>query len=121
MKLPDGVQNFIRSGKISAGHARSLIGQPDPDALAQAIVAQGLSVRETEAVVQERAGGAGKKAAGRARGKDTDTVALEKRLSDALGLVVTIAHRGSGGELKIRYKSLEQLDSVIRKLESGLR
>src|SRR3954468_499428 len=121
MKLPDGVQNFIRSGKISAGHARSLIGQPDPEALAQAIVAQGLSVRETEAVVQERAGGAGKKAAGRARGKDADTVALEKRLSDALGLVVTIAHRGSGGELKIRYKSLEQLDSVIRKLESELR
>jgi ParB family transcriptional regulator, chromosome partitioning protein len=121
MKLPDGVQNFIRSGKISAGHARSLIGQLDPEALAQAIVEQGLSVRETEAVVQERAGGAGKKAAGRARGKDADTVALEKRLSDALGLVVTIAHRGSGGELKIRYKSLEQLDSVIRKLESGLR
>jgi ParB family chromosome partitioning protein len=121
MKLPDGVQNFIRSGKISAGHARSLIGQPDPEALAQAIVAQGLSVRETEAVVQERAGGAGKKAAGRARGKDADTVALEKRLSDALGLVVTIAHRGSGGELKIRYKSLEQLDSVIRKLENELR
>jgi ParB family transcriptional regulator, chromosome partitioning protein len=121
MKLPDGVQNFIRSGKISAGHARSLIGQPDPEALAQAIVAQGLSVRETEAVVQERAGGASKKAAGRARGKDTDTVALEKRLSDALGLVVTIAHRGSGGELKIRYKSLEQLDSVIRKLENELR
>jgi ParB family chromosome partitioning protein len=121
MKLPDGVQNFIRSGKISAGHARSLIGQPDPEALAQAIVAQGLSVRETEAVVQERTGGAGKKAAGRARGKDADTVALEKRLSDALGLVVTIAHRGSGGELKIRYKSLEQLDSVIRKLENELR
>ena len=118
LKLPDGVQSFIRSGKISAGHARSLIGQPDPEALAEAIVAQGLSVRETEAVVQERAGGTGKKAAGRARGKDTDTVALEKRLSDALGLVVTIAHRGSGGELKIRYGSLEQLDSVIRKLEN---
>ena len=119
LRLPDGVQNFIRSGKISAGHARSLIGQPDPEALAQAIVAQGLSVRETEAVVQERAGSAGKKAVSRARGeKDTDTVALEKRLSDALGLVVTIAHRGGGGELKIRYKSLEQLDGVIRKLES---
>src|SRR3954454_11383030 len=121
LKLPDGVQDFIRAGKISAGHARALLGQPDPEALAQAIVAQGLSVRETEAVVQERAGGAGKKAAGRARGKDADTVALEKWLSDALGLVVTIAHRGSGGELKIRYKSLEQLDSVIRKLESELR
>ena len=49
--------------------------------------------------------------------KDADTVALEKRLSDALGLVVTIAHRGEGGELKIRYKSLEQLDDVIRRIE----
>ena len=118
LKLPDGVQDFIRSGKISAGHARALLGQPDPEALAQAIVAQGLSVRQAEAVVQERAAQTGKAASRRARGeKDADTLALEKRLSDALGLVVTIAHRGKGGELKIRYKTLEQLDEVIRRIE----
>jgi ParB family transcriptional regulator, chromosome partitioning protein len=121
LRLPDGVQEFIRSGKISAGHARALLGQPDPEQLAQAIVAQGLSVRQAEAVAQERAVESGKApAARRARGdKDADTVALEKRLSDALGLVVTIAHRGGGGELKIRYKTLEQLDEVIRRIERG--
>jgi ParB family chromosome partitioning protein len=118
LKLPEGVQDFIRTGKLSAGHARALLGQPDPEALAQAIVAQGLSVRQAEAVVQERAAGAGKTAARRSRGeKDADTIALEKRLSDALGLAVTIAHRGNGGEMKIRYKTLEQLDAVIRRIE----
>jgi len=118
LKLPDGVQEFIRSGKISAGHARALLGQPDPETLAQAIVAQGLSVRQAEAVVQERAAKSGKASVRRARGeKDADTIALEKRLSDTLGLVVTIAHRGNGGEMKIRYKTLDQLDEIIRRIE----
>ena len=118
LKLPESVQDFIRTGKISPGHARALLGQPDPDALAQAIVAQGLSVRQAEAVVQERATQAGKTSTRRPRGeKDADTLALEKRLSDALGLAVTIAHRGKGGEMKIRYKTVEQLDDVIRRLE----
>lgn len=118
LKLPEGVQNFIRSGKISAGHARALLGQPDPETLAQAIVAQGLSVRQAEAVVQERAAQSGKAPVRRARGeKDADTIALEKRLSDTLGLAVTIAHRGNGGEMKIRYKTLDQLDEIIRRIE----
>jgi ParB family chromosome partitioning protein len=118
MRLPEGVQSYIRSGKLSAGHARALLGQPDPEALAKAIVEQGLNVRQTEAIAQEHAELSGKVAKLRTQaGKDADTVALEKRLSDALGLVVTIAHRGKGGELKIRYKTLEQLDEVIRKIE----
>ena len=118
MKLPDGVKNFINTGKLSAGHARALLGQPDPQALADAIVAQGLNVRQAEAIAQDRATNSGKATKQRQRGeKDSNTIALEKRLSDALGLVVTIAHRGAGGELKIRYKSLEQLDAVIRRIE----
>jgi ParB family transcriptional regulator, chromosome partitioning protein len=118
LKLPESVQGYIRVGKLSAGHARALLGQPDPEAMAQAIVEQGLSVRAAEAIGQERAAKAGRVSARRPRGeKDADTLALEKRLSDALGLVVTVAHRGSGGELKIRYKSLEQLDGVIRRIE----
>ena len=118
LKLPDGVQVLIRDGKLSAGHARALLGQPDPETIAQAIVAQGLNVRQVEAIAQERATSAGKVAKARQRGeKDANTRALEKRLSDALGLVVTIAHRGKGGELKIRYKTLEQLDEVIRRIE----
>jgi ParB family chromosome partitioning protein len=118
MKLPDSVQDYIRGGKLSAGHARALLGQPDPEALAKAIVEQGLNVRQAEAIAQERAATSGKVTKPRARAsKDADTAALEKRLSDALGLVVTIAHRGKGGEVKIRYKTLEQLDAVIRKIE----
>jgi ParB family transcriptional regulator, chromosome partitioning protein len=118
MRLPEGVQVYIRSGKLSAGHARALLGQPDPEALAKAIVEQGLNVRQTEAIAQEHAELTGKIAKLRTQvGKDADTVALEKRLSDALGLVVTIAHRGKGGEMKIRYKTLEQLDEIIRKIE----
>jgi len=117
-KLPEGVQAFIREGKISAGHARALLNQPDPETLAQAIVAQGLNVRQVEALAQERAAAAGKQAKSRQRaGKDADTVALEKRLSDALGMVVAIAQRGEGGELKIKYRNLDQLDALIRKIE----
>ncbi|MFL5108075.1 MAG: ParB/RepB/Spo0J family partition protein [Xanthobacteraceae bacterium] len=119
LKLPDAVKAFLAENKISAGHARALLGQPDPEALARAIVEKGLNVRQLEALTQERASKAGK-APKRARPrveKDADTVVLEKRLSDALGLVVTIEHRGDGGELRIRYRSLEQLDAVIGRLE----
>lgn len=118
MKLPEGVQSLVRDGKLSAGHARALLGQPDPEALARAIVEQGLNVRQAEAIVQDRASQAGKTVKARTRDdKDPDTVALEKRLTDAIGLTVTVAHRGNGGELKVRYKSLEQLDEIIRRIE----
>jgi ParB family chromosome partitioning protein len=117
MKLPDGVQALIRDGKLSAGHARALLGQPDPQALAEAIIAQGLNVRQAEAIVRERANSSGAAAKPRPGAtKDADMLALEKRLSDALGLVVSITHRGAGGELKVRYNSLEQLDDVIRRI-----
>jgi ParB family chromosome partitioning protein len=119
LKLPDSVKAYLAENKISAGHARALIGQPDPEALAREIVDKGLNVRQLEALTQERASKAGK-APKRARPrveKDADTLHLEKRLSDALGLAVTIEHRGDGGELRIRYRSLEQLDAVIARLE----
>jgi ParB family chromosome partitioning protein len=119
LKLPDSVKTYLNEGKISAGHARALLGQSDPEAVARAIVEQGLNVRQVEAIAQEKAAQAGKAAISRPRGeKDADTIALEKRLSDALGLAVAIDHRGSGGELRIRYKSLDQLDDVIRRLEA---
>jgi ParB family transcriptional regulator, chromosome partitioning protein len=118
LKLPDEVKAYLNDGRLTAGHARALLGQPDPVAMARAIVAQGLNVRQVEAIAQERADQAGKTARPRRRtGKDADTLTLEKRLSDALGLAVAIEHRGQGGELRIRYKSLEQLDDMIRRLE----
>jgi ParB family chromosome partitioning protein len=120
LRLPDKVKRYVTEGKISAGHARALIGQPDPEAMAQAIVENGLNVRQVEAMAQDRAGKAGHIPRQRPRlQKDADTVALEKRLADALGLVVSLSHHGEGGELKIRYRSLEQLDEVVRRLERG--
>jgi len=121
LKLPDTVKAYINAGKLSAGHARALINQPDPEAVAREIVAKGLNVRQVEALGQERAEAAGKPVKTRARVvKDADTVALEKSLSDTLGLVVTIDHRGKGGVLQVRYRSLEQLDDVIRRLGKPL-
>jgi ParB family chromosome partitioning protein len=118
LKLPESVQAYIAAGKISAGHARMLVGQPDPERLAREIMERGLNVRQVEALAQERAQASGKAAKSRRRvTKDADTAALEKRLSDVLGLAVTIDHRGQGGVLTIRYRGLEQLDEVIRRLE----
>jgi ParB family chromosome partitioning protein len=118
LKLPDSVKSYIRDGRISAGHARMLIGQPDPEKIAHEIVDRGLNVRQVEAIAQERAEASGRAIKQRKRSpKDADTLALEKRLSDALGLAVTIDHRGQGGTLDIRYRNVEQLDEVIRRLE----
>jgi ParB family transcriptional regulator, chromosome partitioning protein len=122
LKLPEAVKNYINAGKISAGHARALINQPDPEALAREIVERGLNVRDVEALAQERAAAAGKPATARARAgtrKDADTAALERRVTDALGLTVGIDHRGKGGVVHIRYRTLEQLDEIVRRLERG--
>jgi ParB family chromosome partitioning protein len=120
LKLPQSVQAYIGAGKISAGHARMLVGQPDPERMAREIIDQGLNVRQVEALAQERAHASGKAIKSRQRSiKNTDTTALEKRLSDALGLSVTIDHRGQGGVLSIRYRGVEQLDEVIRRLETS--
>ena len=120
LRLPESVKAYLSEGKLTAGHARALLSQPDPEAAAKAIVEQGLNVRQVEALAQEQAEKVGKVAKARPRvEKDADTRALEKRLSDALGLAVSIEHRGNGGQIKVNYKSLEQLDEVIRRLEQG--
>ncbi len=122
LKLPETVKAYINSGKLTAGHARALINHPDPEAAARDIVEKGLNVRQVEALGQEQALAKGKTIGTRARAsasKDADTLALEQRLSDVLGLVVGIDHRGKGGVLRVRYRTLDQLDEVIRRLESG--
>ena len=120
LALPDEVQAMVRAGTISAGHARALIGTPDPVALARRVAVQGLSVRETEKLVRE-SGPAGTKPA-RDRGdstKDADTRALEGDLSAHLGLTVKIDHRGEGGSLTISYRSLEDLDRLCNLLSQA--
>src|SRR5262245_30418073 len=123
LKLPDAVKALINDGKVSAGHARALMNAPDPEALALEVVEKNLSVRGVEALVQERAQASGRRPQARPRkarrAKDADTVALEKRVTDELGLVVTIDHHGAGGVVRIRYRTLEQLDEVVRRLERG--
>ena len=122
LKLPDAVKAHIHSGKLDAGHARMLVGEANAEELAEEIVARNLNVRQVEAMARERAHGSGKKSAnGRASraatGKSADTLALEKRMSDALGLSVSIDDRGRGGVFSIRYRNFEQLDDVVRRLE----
>jgi len=121
LKLSEPVKQLVRSGKISAGHARLLLGQPNAEQIAHEIIDKGLSVRQLE--VEMRKDGAAqardvqREAKGHTSGaKDADTRALERRLSDALGLEVGVDHRGEGGTLRIKYRNLEQLDAVLKKL-----
>jgi ParB family chromosome partitioning protein len=116
LKLPETVKAYIRDGKISAGAARMLIGQPNPEAMAQEIVERGLNVRQVEALAKDLGKASGKSPKKRTV-KNADTLALERRLTDALGLTVMIEHRSKGGVLQVSYRNLDQLDEVIRRLE----
>jgi ParB family chromosome partitioning protein len=123
LKLPEPVKALVRAGKLSAGHARLLVGHVNAQVLAEMAIDEGYSVRQLEEWVREEAGRPGdatfdaiqKKS--RARDKDADTKALERRLSDVLGLDVSIDQRGAGGTLHIKYRDLDQLDAVLRKLD----
>ncbi len=120
LKLPDSVKAHINAGKLSAGHARMLIGQPNAEQLAEEIVSRGLNVRQVEAMAREsgQKGGKGGERAPRARAeKNADLIALEKRISDSLGLAVNIEDGARGGTLTIRYRNHDQLDDVLRRLE----
>jgi ParB family chromosome partitioning protein len=117
-KLPAEVQAYIASGQLSAGHARALIGVPDPTAAAKRIVEEGLTVRQAEKLAHVE--GVPERKPQKARGgkvKAPDTVALEKRMSDALGLAVSVDHRDPGGTVQIRYRDLEQFDEILRRLD----
>jgi ParB family chromosome partitioning protein len=116
LKLPSAVQTFIREGKLSAGHARTLIGAEDPEALAHEIIKHDLNVREAE---QRKKSGPVHQPK-KKRHADADTKALETSLSNRLGLQVQILHKGStGGELRISYRTLEQLDDLVQRLSRG--
>jgi len=121
MKLPTDVQEYVSDGALSAGHARALITASNPSELAKRIIDGGLSVRETENLAQKQAQSeaTGDKPTKSAKAsKDADTLALEKTLSDVLGLKVTIDHKERGGKLEIKYRTLEQLDDVCQRLQT---
>jgi ParB family chromosome partitioning protein len=113
LKLPDSVQELLRAGKLSAGHARALIGRDDAAQLAARIVKDGLTVRDVEALTQDRGTGKTK----RQKSKDADTKAAEAELGEALGLGVEIRKgKGEKGELRIRYATLDQLEDIRHRL-----
>ncbi len=121
LKLPPNVREMLLNGQLSAGHARTLITAEDPEALAQMIVSRGMSVREAEAQATaakaKKSNGAHKP---KSRGKDADTRHLQEILSASLGLKVEIDDNGAaGGEVRISYKTLEQLDEVCRRLSAA--
>ena len=113
--LPDAVKAMLDDGRLSAGHGRALLGAPDPAALAADVASKGLNVRQTERLVR-RAAKRPRQRRASVDADDPNTRALERGLSDRLGLAVTIKHRDPGGRVEIRYQTLEQLDDVIRRL-----
>jgi ParB family chromosome partitioning protein len=117
LKLPEDVRAMLVDGVLSAGHARALVTADDPTTLARRIAEGGLSVRQAEALAQEPQRNQAPKTTAARPEKDPDTVALEKLLSDVTGLGVAISHKQNGGELRIAYRTLEQLDDLCRRLK----
>jgi ParB family chromosome partitioning protein len=113
LQLPEAVQEMLRDGRLTAGHARPLIGSPDAERLALEVADKGLTARQAETLARR------KPATPRRRSKDADTAALENDLSEVLGVHVEIRDAGGAGELRIRYASLEQLDDLCRRLTRG--
>ena len=123
LQLPDDLQEMVRDGRLSSGHARAILTAPDPRGLAQRAISEGLNVRDIERLAQiakdEKHGPRVTPGGSSAEAKSADTRALEQSLSNALGLEVTINDKAGAGEVKISYKTLEQLDDVIRRLRGG--
>jgi len=121
LQLPDSVLDHVMENRLSAGHARALITAPNPEALAEQVLAKGLNVRQTEALARRAADGPRpSKAKPVLSGEGAaDVAALEQDLADALGLKVQLADKGGKGELTIKYGTLEQLDDLCRRLMRG--
>ncbi|MBU3888454.1 ParB/RepB/Spo0J family partition protein [Methylosinus sp. KRF6] len=117
LNLPEASRRLVTEGAISAGHARALLAVDNPDSVARRVVEEGLTVRDVERLAQEDSGAKLETKSRKPRvEKDADTVAMEKLLTDALGLYVSIHHHSESGELRIRYTTLEQLDGLCRRL-----
>ena len=121
LQLPDSVLDHVMENRLSAGHARALITAPNPEALAEQVLAKGLNVRQTEALARRAAEGPKpSKAKPVLSGEGAaDVAALEQDLADALGLKVLLNDKGGKGELTIKYGALEQLDDLCRRLMRG--
>jgi len=120
LTLPDEIQNFVAEGRMTAGHARALVGHTNALQLAREVIDRDLNVRETEALVKRGAPETkSTKPAREKTAKATDTLDLEESLSEILGLAVEIQDKGGKGDLRITYTTLEQLDDLCRRLMRG--
>ena len=114
LTLPQSIQDMISEGKISSGHARAIMNSAFPEQLAEKIINENLSVREAESLAKSK-----KNTVQKIKLKDPDTIDLEEKISEKLGLNVSINHRGKkGGYIKIEYKSLDQLELVTQRLKN---
>lgn len=113
LQLPPGVRSHLRTGALTAGHARALLTHPEPETAAKAVIARGLNVRQTEALTSrtDRAADRGRQASGAGTAPETEAVARE--LTEHLGLRVRIEFDGQGGSVRIDYRSLDQLDGLL--------
>lgn len=115
LNLPAPVRDLVRNGALTAGHARALIGTAEPARLAAQVVARGLNVRQTEALASAKP----KPESSPPRPQDPETRALERHLTEHLGLQVVVRPAGKGGEVVVRYRDLDQLDGLVRLLSGG--
>ena len=118
LSLPEEVHRYLVSGALTAGHARALVGHDQAVQIAREIIQRKLSVRETEKLAKKGPAIKKRSVPGAPVPKDADTVQLENELSATLRMKVTIDHKSSeeGGKLTINYRSLEQLDDLMRVL-----
>jgi ParB family chromosome partitioning protein len=117
LKLPDAVLDMVKTGTLTAGHARVLVGHSDPLTGANSVVARGLTVRETEEMVTNLGRNFPDKVLRKPpRLKDSDIDALTHALGEKLGMKVNVTFNGKSGTLMLRYENLDQLDEILRLL-----
>ncbi len=116
LDLPQSVRQSLLQGDISMGHARAVAAAPDPEALTKEIIAKGLSVRQAEARAKRAKQGPKELVLTSERKVDADLAALERQLSDMLGVKVQVVHKGQGGTVQLAYSSLDQLDMICQRL-----
>jgi ParB family chromosome partitioning protein len=112
LNLPPSVQAEVKKGALSPGHARALLAHPEPEKAALAVIARGLNVRQTEALSSRKPPGEAARLSP-SGSKDPETAAMERELSERLGLRIDIAFDGTGGSVRIHYRTLDQLDGLI--------
>ena len=114
LSLPQSIQDMITEGKISSGHARAIMNSAFPEQLAEKIINENLSVRDAENLAKDKKG-----IIKQLKLKDPDTIDLENKISEKLGLTININHKGKkGGSIKIDYKTLDQLEMITQKLKN---